>query len=293
MATRRTDGGITLDHGAQYFTARDERFVAQVSQWVDGGIAELWQGSVGVFESNVLRPTMTETTLRWVGKPTMNAPCRELAEPLDVRRECRVRKVERVDGRLRVTSEDDQDLGRFDVVAVSAPAEQAAAILADFAPVVGALSRVRYAPCLAMMIRPKRRVDFPYDGCFVNGHPISWICRNSSKPGREGGEAWVVHASPAWSLEHFEFDPGAWREVLLENFRRIVGDPLDGAIVETHRWKYSQPIEGSPRNCIWQADLGVGVCGDAFGDSRVEGAFLSGWALAAAIDHATAQVSTP
>jgi len=292
MATRRLDSGITLDHGAQYFTARDERFVAQVSNWVNAGHAELWLGKVGVFEANSLRPTMSETTLRWVGKPTMNAPCRALSEGLEIHRECRVTKVERVAGVLKVQSEDGRDFGAFDGVAVSAPADQAAAILADFPKVVTTLSRIRYAPCLAMMIVPKKRIDFPFDGCFVNGHPISWICRNSSKPGREGQESWVVHASPTWSLEHFDGDPAAWREVLLENLRGILHDPLDGVMVETHRWKYAQPLEGSPRLCIWESELGVGVCGDAFGDSRVEGAFLIGWALAAAIDHATTQLTS-
>ena len=45
MSTRRTDFGA-FDHGAQYFTARDPRFRAQVEKWVASGAAAPWPGKV-------------------------------------------------------------------------------------------------------------------------------------------------------------------------------------------------------------------------------------------------------
>ena len=38
MATRRTDDGLQFDHGAQYFTVRDERFERYVDSWLQDGI---------------------------------------------------------------------------------------------------------------------------------------------------------------------------------------------------------------------------------------------------------------
>ena len=45
MSTRRAqlDGrDMQFDHGAQYFTARDADFVAQVRRWEDVGLAARW-----------------------------------------------------------------------------------------------------------------------------------------------------------------------------------------------------------------------------------------------------------
>jgi predicted NAD/FAD-dependent oxidoreductase len=50
--------------------------------------------------------------------------------------------------------------------------------------------------------------------------------------------------------------------------------------VALHRWKFSEPITVFPEPCVWLEELGLGFAGDAFGGARVEGAALSGWALA-------------
>ena len=44
MATRRIDSS-SFDHGAQFFTARDERFKARVHAWEAAGIAQNWHTS--------------------------------------------------------------------------------------------------------------------------------------------------------------------------------------------------------------------------------------------------------
>ena len=41
LATRRI-AGATLDHGAQFFTVRDDRFAALVQAWSDAGVVVEW-----------------------------------------------------------------------------------------------------------------------------------------------------------------------------------------------------------------------------------------------------------
>ena len=45
MATRRADD-LRFDHGAQYFTARDQRFRDRVDAWVHDGVVALWNGRI-------------------------------------------------------------------------------------------------------------------------------------------------------------------------------------------------------------------------------------------------------
>ena len=50
--------------------------------------------------------------------------------------------------------------------------------------------------------------------------------------------------------------------------------------VALQRWKFSEPAATFAQPCVWLPDLGLGLAGDAFGGPRVEGAALSGWAMA-------------
>ena len=62
MATRRADVNgteVRFDHGAQYLTARDPRFVEAVEGWQSAGIVAPW-------------PAAGEDA--YVGTPAMNAP---------------------------------------------------------------------------------------------------------------------------------------------------------------------------------------------------------------------------
>ncbi len=70
---------------------------------------------------------------------------------------------------------------------------------------------------------------------FGGGKALAWVARETSKPGRTGPEAWVVHANPAWSrtnidltLEHSSARSGVWCLKLLgrHGCRPIVGATL-------------------------------------------------------------------
>ncbi len=50
-----------------------------------------------------------------------------------------------------------------------------------------------------------------------------------------------------------------------------------------HRWRYALSDESLTQPCLFDADLEVGLCGDWCSAPRVEGAFLSGSALAGRI----------
>ena len=67
-------GEAVFDQGAHYFTAKTERFAALVEAWRELGIAGGWPGA---------------SAHRWIGKPSMNALGKILAEGLEVKREAK------------------------------------------------------------------------------------------------------------------------------------------------------------------------------------------------------------
>ena len=211
----------------------------------------------------------------------MSAVARHLASGLGVARGTRIGGIERRGGRWRLASDEGNPLGEFGAVVVATPPAQAAPLLAA-APALAERARaVAMRPCWALMAAFDRELELPFDGAFVNGSALSWIARNGSKPGRPGGESWVIHGSPEWSTRHLEDGAEEVGGRLLAAFFDAVGiEPREPLFLDAHRWRYS--IAESPLDAgyLWDADLAIGACGDWCRGSRIEGAFLSGMAIA-------------
>ena len=62
VCTRRMDSGAEFDHGAQYFTARGERFQQLVAEWVSRGVVAEWTGRLVQLTAGRTGPEPTTTT---------------------------------------------------------------------------------------------------------------------------------------------------------------------------------------------------------------------------------------
>ena len=112
---------------------------------------------------------------------------------------------------------------------------------------------------------------------------IGWAARNSSKPGREPDECWVVQATPEWSRSHLEDDAATIATLLRKEFAAAIGEDLPRVLASSaHRWLYARSGKAGSGH-IWNEDVSLGVCGDWLIAPRVEAAWMSGKALAEAI----------
>lgn len=280
-STRRADVAA-FDHGAQYFTARDRRFRRVVDQWVEEGSVAPWDGRLAVIDELGAPAARERSGERFVGVPGMSAVAGRLARHLDVRQGRRVTGLTRDEGGWSVELEDGGPLeGSFDAVLVTTPPAQAAPLLTGSPRLQGLASAVEMDPCLAVMVAFERPYEVPFDGAFVNAGPLSWVCRNSSKPGRPSGDAWVLHASPDWSRAYIEGDRGDIAEQLLRALEEATGEAAPATI---HRdvmgWRFSAARPPLKDGAAFDAVAGLGVAGDWMNGSKVQGAWLSGRALA-------------
>ncbi|MEL6473223.1 MAG: FAD-dependent oxidoreductase [Pseudomonadota bacterium] len=282
MSTRRAQTGLgelRWDHGAQYFTARDSRFREVVEDLVATGAAAIWEGRfVSLSTDGEASPLTPE--VRFVGAPGMNAIIKALGEGFNVAWGKRVERISGSAGHWTLDFEDGGKEGPFDAVVSAVPAEQVPALLEDVAPdIAKEASSVVSAPCWALMLAFSEPIDSGFDAARRDGGPIAWLARNSSKPGRDDGETWVVHASPDWSRDHLEDTADAVADRLAEAFRHLTGAP-EPSYAAAHRWRYSQVETTAATPAIWDASLTLGACGDWRIAPRVEAAWTSGLALA-------------
>jgi predicted NAD/FAD-dependent oxidoreductase len=211
----------------------------------------------------------------------MNAITKALASGTAVRTGVTVKALARDQQRWQAIDDTGETHGPFDILISTAPPVQSHALLAAHAPSLAAtIAPVTMAPCWAVMLQLSERLPTSYDGAFVHNSPLSWIARNSSKPQRDAADCWVLHASADWSREHLEVAPDAALAALVDALGEATQQTPQVSFALAHRWRYALPVEPLHERCLFDRDLQIGACGDWCGGPRVEGAYLSGIAMA-------------
>ena len=150
-----------------------------------------------------------------------------------------------------------------------------------------AARQVEMEPCWTLMAETDEPPAWPASLLRPAHGPIALLLRDDHKPGRRlrpGRACWVVQARPEWSQAHRDERPEQIVARLLDALRAEVnpGGDLPVHVAMAHRWLYSRPrplLRAGP-SCWWDAELGLGVCGDFLGGGTVELAALSGLDLA-------------
>ncbi len=237
-----------------------------------------------------------------VGVPGSNAPCRALAAGRRLLTRTRIERVEPgADGPRLVVAEssaapgrppvppdpavrEELETGPWDAVLVTAPAPQAAAMLED--PGLAAVAADSdLAPCWALMVGLPSTAGADWDVRRGRDEPLAWIARESSKPGRTGpgdgpGETWIVHASPAWSLEHLERPAEDAAGRLWAMAAELLEPAAEPVVLAAHRWRHALVTDAAEGPSRWDAAAGIGLAGDWMIAGRLESAFASGLSLA-------------
>ena len=285
MSTRRLDGQSTFDHGAQYFTVRNQIFRRYVDSWEDQGIVAKWPNvgqRIVALENGTMHLLESDEMQRYVGTPSMSAIGRHLALELDVRLSNRIEKIKPIDRQVHLIDDSGKAVGTFDRVIVAAPAEQAAALLACFPEFAKSISNYKMNPCWATMVALPEPLDVNWVGASVKDSILSWVARNSTKPGRPSVKEYLVlHADHQWTATNWESDPELVAEKMLAAFWKSSGLPPIAPIhLQAHRWKYAIPVDVAESRCFFDAQFGIVACGDWSSGPQVEGAFLAGVAAA-------------
>jgi hypothetical protein len=301
MATRRL-GTAVCDHGAQFFTVRGRAFGTLVRDAHDAGAATEWcTGFTRATASGVAPPG--DGHPRWRGAPGMTSLPKFIAGEFDPAR-CDVRtgmKVSSIgiDGDAVSIGFDEGHAMHAAATVVSAPVPQSLDLLAagGLLPPVGnaldpaaveTLRGIDYDPCFSLMlvldrpslVPPPGGIQFEADGPATG--PIAWLADNQQK-GISPVPAITVHATAAFSREHFDTPADEVAALLLEAVADWIDGPPATAVVERslHRWKFSQPVTTIAEPLVAASTQPpIVCCGDAFGTAKVEGAASSGLAAA-------------
>jgi hypothetical protein len=285
MATRRIGPGLA-DHGAQFFTVRDNSFRQIVDRWLDERLVFEW--SQGFSDGSLLPPGSLPPTgdghPRYAAHGGMNALTKHLAAELSSIIMTHVKVMTATaDASGWILQDEDGNLYTGQALIMTPPVPQSLDMLDAGATDLAehdreTLQRVEYAPCLTGLFWVEGRVTLPYPGAVQRrDNPISWIADNQAKGISPDATLITVQANETYSAQMWSAPDERILNALRTDLQIFMPDDAQIRDAQIKRWRYSQVTRTHPDRCL-VADLRVPLifAGDAFGGPRVEGAILSG-----------------
>jgi hypothetical protein len=273
MSTRRIADG-KADHGAQYFSTKTPNFQEFTKQLLTENIAAEWK-------------VKGKEYARYVGKGGMSGIPKFMANGLDIRTGERVNKIEKTTSGYTISTESENTY-EADALILTSPAPQTIDLLKNVAFevkdfVFDSLNAIGYLPCISVMalLNAPTKISAPGNLTFEN-EAIAWIADNVQK-GITEPQTVTIHASAEYSKAHLEDDMNTVRDELLRLATEWIS-PESIVEKQVHRWRYSlaDKRHSEPFLSVNETLL-LGGDGFGIGIGNIEGAFISGKAMAAAL----------
>lgn len=284
--TKRVDN-LNFDLGAQYLNSFDDEFQTVIEDMKKNNVVDIWNGKFGNLKEKYIEPIFLEDEI-YVGVPKMGTLVHYIFDKSDISNiffKTKITDTEiRADKWVLIDS-DGKEYDNYDYVICSIPAVQAKDIFNNYKNVVSKLNKVQYTPRYAIAIMLNNKLDFEYDGLFIENKKrknkaIRWIARNNSKPGRGSEEIWVIHTDKKWSAQNLERSNESILNYVIEEFKEIMDlEELNINKTYIHLWRYAIASTFLDENNLWIPDIKLGFCGDYFNGKNINSAYMSGLKL--------------
>ena len=265
------------DHGAQYFTARNNEFQEVVSALINQKSVDKLTFDVKKISSEK-QLTNLPSENRFVGIPNMGVVAEKLSVNLPVQYSSEVVSLSYQEGTWDIVflKGGVTNLMRADILILAMPIDQILNLNASerFKASVGDF---RMNPCWAVMIAFNRTVPVEYSALLINDKnaPISWIMRDSAKNHRQGFERWVLHSGPKWAKANIDLSPAVVTDLLTDEFSLLTkaSSPI---FAQSKLWRFASGGRHNDYHCLIDHERSVIGCGDWASGGRIEGAWISG-----------------
>ena len=266
-ATKRFEG-FTFNHGAQFFTAKDEAFLHLTQQALSKGAVSTW--SIGHERSC------------YIGAPTMRDFPQMLARDLTVKQAVKITSITRQDGLYHLSDEEGDNYHATRLI-LTPPAPQTAALLQTLSPLLAQTAQMAdYDPCWTVMVG----LNSPCDKTALplrEAAPIGWASAEESRHASLKPSV-TIQADPETSISLLHEEKEVVTAHLIKAFEEATNQQLDIAVTTAHRWLYARVRQAAHKTAAYHDhDHHLAVAGDWFGKARLETAFHSGVRAAHAI----------
>merc|ERR550534_658937 len=305
-----------FDYGCQYFTSSDDWFAEEAERWASLGACQpLPAGAIGTLSRDAgFAPCAVGKC--WVGNGGMGPmldrliehTAREFDDVLELvsgfpNVNAKVESLEKRAAGWVLRTKGRSELGPFDFV-IGGFAQH---VLTDPFLKSGGAASERMLRCLQRVESNQLipiQVSFEGDALpmdFIAAHvygeeSLSWICNNSAKPqhngrwGTPGQQHLTLLSTAAFAEREFNCNPKGYKGTAEKSMLSAMARVLGVESLATHRprinrinhWEDGLACNTPPasRKCLLDVDVGLGWCGDFCVSPGLQGAALSGRAMA-------------
>ena len=275
MSTR-SFADFEFDHGAQFFTARSNKFNEFLLPYLEDRTVVEWKPKILTLEKGKDPFKRLWYEPHYIAQPKMTSLCKAIASSKDIKFKTRIDKIFQKNGRWSLVSGNEIVGEGYCWVISTTPAIQTRELFDASGISLNGLSEVNYSPCFSLMVGLSSSVQLNFDAALVKNSPIKWIAVNSSKIGRSMNKTLVIHSSNSWAQDNLERELSYVQDQLLRELKGLVGlTEIDVDHIDLARWRYAKVSKVSSQDVCVNSSLKVAACGDWCLGSRVEDAFLS------------------
>lgn len=306
------DGRVCVfDHSVQYFTVSDSRFAKIVSYLHRKGAVKVWNGKLGHLKSGNFSEDKS-LTQAFIGVNGMQDIPRCLAENLNVKQSTWAGNIHWEVGSRKWKVDR---YGYFDYLVIAHNGKCADKLMCNAGvPTIHRLTQVRF--CSRPDLKDRRMqlcsiwallVCFPtslkltYEGVHVEDEDISWMANNTIKlrdhtrPVSTSDECWTVFSTRQFGSSNKcpqeNIPPKVEKEVthrLLQAMKRATGlaELPAPKYTRVQLWGAAVPMNvlKTADECVFDGQHNIGICGDWLTSPCIQGAAVSGLALAERIN---------
>lgn len=278
MSTR-VKGSWQWDHGAQYFTVRDQRFASYVDAWKEIGV-------VGEWFDWLPGQALQQKEARYIGVNGMNTIPQHLSSGLTIHQSMCVDKLQYENSVWQLIMKSGEVLSCQELV-LTPPLPQVLNLLLESNLLnhlsdSAKLESVEYEKGLSLMLVMEKPCSIASPGCLkLENKLVSWIADNSQKEGFSEEHCVTVHANPKYAGDTWNHESNEVAEAIIQFIEPLV----DSKVIDwhIHRWLYAFAKNPLDTPFYREDSMQLTIAGDAFLSSRVESAALSGLSAAEAL----------
>jgi len=252
MATRRMNGA-RIDHGAQFFTARDPRLQNINQKWLNEKRVVKWYDRVPGLDD-------IPSDMRYRGRTGMTGPAKSLTQNCSLALNFFVERIER---KKKWKIEEREGEGRVleaDQLVITIPSVQMLDLLKRSGVDLGTdtmnrLQEIRHTKCLAVLGILDRSSSLLHPGAVTKPVPdVDWLSDNQVK-GISALPAITLHATSNFSEKNWDVEDTLWAPGLLESVEGILEAKVSKWV--SHRWGFAKPVQTFGANYFHQPELGL------------------------------------
>ena len=282
MSTRRLDDQV-FDHGAQYFTIRDDRFAAMLAPYMKAGVVAPWQARIVTVGADRKPQKRDMPTPPMIALPGMTGLVKAMAEGLEIMTVTEAAAITRHGTGWQISDRDNQPIIDADMVVTAIPAPQARRMLPPNCDFLSRLDDVRMQGCFTFMLGYDEDLGLAWDATFVEDSPLGFVANNTARPEHGGGTALTVQTTNLWAEDRLDLATEDIEAALTKALADHLGIDAGAAMRRRlHRWRYASVSQPLGAAFALDEEKGLAAIGDWCLRGRVEAAFESATALA---DH--------